>query len=516
MLENRSMLGIWSDLVFAARVLRRSRGFTIIAVSSLALAIGANTTIFSVGKQLLFDRLDVPHASSLRLLATTDFSYPVYEHLRAQNTVLGDLLAFHATAANATVGDNAERVLLHEVSGNYYEVLGVRAQIGREIRPSDDMPGSPAVAMISDAFWNREFARSPAAIGRSIKINDVPVTIIGVNPKGFTGAGSTLPSADAGGHCHAGEGDARDARLQRPELARGSGGRRPHRPRPRETGCERSHGADDARRAVRHDFPRGRADSRQRYRADTGIARRQPRPVRAATGVRHAHRRVDDVPWTGPAARVREHRHADAGARRAAAAGDERAARARRRARTHPPSDARRKPPPRDDRRPLGTRARLCRTRRHRAIHAALRLAGVRVYRGDHDRHRPALRVRAGVRGLAHGDRRQRQATPRRWTIGGRIPDRAGDASGYRRRALHSIARRPDIRQSGIPHGSSAARADRPAAESLPRRRERRVPSANGTGDRRDSRRRLRRGRRGSVSLGRTTRDDVPAAGRSA
>jgi len=74
------MRGVWSDLVFAARVLRRSRGFTIIAVSSLALAIGANTTIFSVGKQLLFDRLDVPHASSLRLLATTDLnvSYPIY------------------------------------------------------------------------------------------------------------------------------------------------------------------------------------------------------------------------------------------------------------------------------------------------------------------------------------------------------------------------------------------------------------------------------------------------------
>jgi predicted permease len=182
------------DLVFAARLLRKSPGFTFVAVVSLALAIGANTTIFSVAKQLLFERLDVPHASSLRLLSTTAFSYPVYEHLRAQNAVLGDLLAFHATAANATVGDNAERVLLHEVSGNYYEVLGVRVQIGREIRPSDDKPGSPAVATISDAFWNREFARSPAAIGRSITINDVPVTIIGVNPNGFTGAGSTLPS----------------------------------------------------------------------------------------------------------------------------------------------------------------------------------------------------------------------------------------------------------------------------------------------------------------------------------
>jgi hypothetical protein len=70
------MLGIGSDLGFAARVLRRSRGFTIIAASSLALAIGANTSIFSIGKQLLFDRLDVPHASSLRLLATSGSRTP--------------------------------------------------------------------------------------------------------------------------------------------------------------------------------------------------------------------------------------------------------------------------------------------------------------------------------------------------------------------------------------------------------------------------------------------------------
>ena len=291
------MLGIWCDLVFAARVLRRSRGFTIITVSSLALAIGANTTIFSVGKQLLFDRLDVPHASSLRLLATKGLSYPVYEQLRAQNTVLGDLLAFHATAANATVGDNAERVLLHEVSGNYYEVLGVRPQIGREIRPSDDTPGSPAVAMISEGFWNREFARSPAAIGQSIKINDVPVTIIGVNPRGFTGAGSTRPSETPAVIVTLAKATLVTPASNGRNWLAGSGGRRSYRPRPRETGCERSHGADDARRAVRHDLPRAGADSRQRCRADTRVARRQPRPVRAATGVRHAHRGVDDVPW---------------------------------------------------------------------------------------------------------------------------------------------------------------------------------------------------------------------------
>ena len=188
------------ELVFAARVLRKSPGFTLAAATSLALAIGANTTIFSVAKQLLFERLDVPNAANLRLLTSTDasFSYPMYEQLRAQNHVLGDLLAFHATAVNATVGDNAERVLAHEVSGNYFTVLGVQPQLGRAIRPVDDTAGSEAVVVISDEFWEREFARSPAVLGQSIRLNDVPVTIVGVNPKGFTGAGSTLPSQTPG------------------------------------------------------------------------------------------------------------------------------------------------------------------------------------------------------------------------------------------------------------------------------------------------------------------------------
>jgi predicted permease len=185
-----------NDLVFAARLLRKSPGFTLVAAISLALAIGANTSIFSIAKQLLFERLDIPNATSLRLLTTTDanFSYPVYQQLRAQNHVLGDLLAFHATAVNATVGDNAERVLAHEVSGNYYEVLGVQPQLGRGIRPGDDIAGSEAVVVISDGFWARAFARSPAVLGQPIKLNDIPVTIIGVNPKGFTGAASTLPA----------------------------------------------------------------------------------------------------------------------------------------------------------------------------------------------------------------------------------------------------------------------------------------------------------------------------------
>jgi predicted permease len=184
------------ELVFGARLLRKSPGFTLVAAVSLALAIGANTTIFSIAKQLLFERLDIPDAANLRLLTSTDanFSYPIYEQLRSQNQVLGDLLAFHATAVNATVGENAERVLAHEVSGNYYAILDVQPQLGRAIRPVDDTAGSEPVVVISDEFWEREFARSPAVLGQSIKLNDVPVTIVGVNPRGFTGAASTLPS----------------------------------------------------------------------------------------------------------------------------------------------------------------------------------------------------------------------------------------------------------------------------------------------------------------------------------
>jgi predicted permease len=184
------------ELVFAVRVLRKNRGFTVVAATSLALAIGANTTIFSVAKQLLFERLDVPDATSLRLIASTDanFSYPMYEQLRAQNQVLGDLLAFHATAVNATVGDNAERVLAHEVSGNFYAVLCVQPQLGRAIGPGDDTAESEPVVVISDEFWEHEFARSRAVLGQTIRLNDVAATIVGVNPKGFTGAASTLPS----------------------------------------------------------------------------------------------------------------------------------------------------------------------------------------------------------------------------------------------------------------------------------------------------------------------------------
>ncbi len=213
----------WSDLRYGVRILRKSPGFTMIAATSLALAIGANTTIFSVAKQLLYERLAVPHAADLRLLswtgteehmavhsiwgdydplpgglrASTAFSYPAYLELRAQNRVLGDLFAFKFTGMNATVRGEAQRVQTEMVSGNYYAVLGVKPQLGRAIQASDDLvPGQGAVAVISDGLWARQFGRSLQALGQTIKLNETPLTIVGVNPRGFTGAQGVQQSAD--------------------------------------------------------------------------------------------------------------------------------------------------------------------------------------------------------------------------------------------------------------------------------------------------------------------------------
>src|SRR5262245_62910242 len=116
-------------------------------------------------------RVCTPNAPSSSRIAQSSAAglrcmYRCVTQLRAQNDVLGDLLAFHVTGVNATVGDSAERVIAHEVSGNYYDVLGVQPQLGRGIRPLDDTAVSEPVVVISDAFWEHEFTRSPAVLGR--------------------------------------------------------------------------------------------------------------------------------------------------------------------------------------------------------------------------------------------------------------------------------------------------------------------------------------------------------------
>lgn len=209
-----------ADVRYAVRMLRKSPGFTMIAALSLALAIGANTAIFSVARSLLFDRLDVPHSDELRLLGwtadnrsavnsmwgdfdsvqgkmlATIFSYPVYLELRAHNHVMQDLFAYKEDSMNATIRGNAQRVDVSMVSGNFYDALGTRAQLGRGIEPSDDQADAAAVAVISDGVWERDFGGSAAALGQTISVNQKQFTIVGVNPRGFTGAKNVQASPD--------------------------------------------------------------------------------------------------------------------------------------------------------------------------------------------------------------------------------------------------------------------------------------------------------------------------------
>src|SRR5882757_2230339 len=218
-----------ADLRYAVRMLRRSPGFTAVAIASLALGIGANTIIFTLTKGVLLDRLAVPQPNQLRLFAiirdrrsplhnfwgdfykTTDgrsithsFSYPVYQLMRQQNLakpVLEDLFAFKDLGDYqrliATVDGHADTVTGELVSGNFYQQLGVQPALGRAIQPSDDdVPGSGPVVVISDGLWARLFGRSPSVIGKTIQLNLIPITIVGVNPPGFTGAASVQLSPD--------------------------------------------------------------------------------------------------------------------------------------------------------------------------------------------------------------------------------------------------------------------------------------------------------------------------------
>ena len=211
------------DLRYGARRLRGSVGFTAVTTISLALAIGANTTIFSMAKQILFERLAVPHAGELRLLgwnasdnhraihsitgehvitadgrfSSSSFSFPVYQQMRAQNRVMQDLFAFKGMSGNGTIAGEARRVGGELVTGNYFRELGVEPVLGRLVGDGDDVrTRAGAVTDLSYGVWQREYGGSPKVLGQVIKLNEVPLMVIGVTPRGFTGAYSTLQSPD--------------------------------------------------------------------------------------------------------------------------------------------------------------------------------------------------------------------------------------------------------------------------------------------------------------------------------
>jgi predicted permease len=189
-----TMQTLWQDLRFAVRMLRKSRGFTIIAVVTLALGIGANAVVFSALNGLILRPLNVPHADSLYLAERggdkeLGHSYPDYLDLRDRNRSFDGLAAYDIDQAGLDTGKNPSRAWVYEVTGNYFDVLGIQPYLGRFVHPSDEHgPNSTPYIVLTYEYWHTHFQDDRRVVGRVVQLNKHPFTIIGVTPPGFRGS----------------------------------------------------------------------------------------------------------------------------------------------------------------------------------------------------------------------------------------------------------------------------------------------------------------------------------------
>ena len=187
------------DLNYALRTLRRTPGFTAIAVLTLGLGIGANTAIFTLLDQILLRLLPVkdPHALVLLSMRGKHYgsnwgmnaiSYPMYKDFQAHNEVFSGMFARFPLYSSVTIGNASERVKAELVSGTYFDVLGVGTAIGRPFTPDDDKtPHGHPVVMLSYNYWKRRFGGRADVTGSTMLVSSQRMTIIGVTQAGFDG-----------------------------------------------------------------------------------------------------------------------------------------------------------------------------------------------------------------------------------------------------------------------------------------------------------------------------------------
>ena len=186
---------MWRDTRYAFRILIKRPGFTVVAILTLGLGIGANTAIFSVINALLLRPLPIERPGELISLNSTfeghsftTFSYPNYKDYRDRNLVFAGLIAYQFAPLSMSHEGINERLWGYLVSGNYFDVLGVKAALGRVISTSDDQtPGGHPVAVISDRCWRGRFGGDSSIIGKDILVNGSSYAVIGVAPPGFNG-----------------------------------------------------------------------------------------------------------------------------------------------------------------------------------------------------------------------------------------------------------------------------------------------------------------------------------------
>jgi predicted permease len=187
------MQTLWQDLRYAVRLLMKNRGFTAVAVLTLAVAIGANAVVFGVLNALIIRPLHVPHAETLWGLErgkdlAVNQSYPDYLDLRERNRSFEDLAAYNVTGVGLDTGNNPSSSWVLEVTGNYFDALGIQPYLGRFFHSSDERgPNSAPYIVLSYAFWHTHFQDDRSVVGRAVQLNKHPFTILGVAPSDFRG-----------------------------------------------------------------------------------------------------------------------------------------------------------------------------------------------------------------------------------------------------------------------------------------------------------------------------------------
>jgi len=181
------------DVRFSLRVLRKSPGFTMVAVATLALAIGANAVVFAVLNALALRPLNVPRAESLYAIErgsdkAVNHSYPDYLDLRDRNRSFEALAAYNVTAVGLDTGNNPSSAWILEVTGNYFDALGIQPYLGRFFHGADEHgPNSAPYIVLTHAFWHSHFQDDGGVVGRTVQLNKHPFTILGVAPPEFRG-----------------------------------------------------------------------------------------------------------------------------------------------------------------------------------------------------------------------------------------------------------------------------------------------------------------------------------------
>jgi len=195
----------FQDLRYAFRMLRKSPGFTTVAVLSLGLGLGANTAIFTLVNTVMLESLPVQDPQRLFFIDSSGGKdgdnappYPCYERLRDGSHYFSGMAAFSGERFKTTIDGAQEQIRGQYASGSYFQVLGVGAVLGRVLTPADDSAigrGGPdgAAAVISYGLWERRFGRSPAVLGKPIQVGTDWVTIVGVTPPGFSGLSAGEP-----------------------------------------------------------------------------------------------------------------------------------------------------------------------------------------------------------------------------------------------------------------------------------------------------------------------------------